>query len=112
MKKLLLFIMAATPTLAFAQGRNIKGIASSITTFLSKLVMPMLFSAALVLFIWGIVVMIKNGENPEERKRGQSRMIWGIIALFAMIAYLGLTAVLTNTVFETGPVLPQLFNAN
>lgn len=77
---------------------------------LSQVIMPLLFSAALAYFIWGVVVFIQSAGNPEKRQEGKTRILWGIVALFAMIGYLGLTAVLTGTVFGTSPFLPQLAN--
>lgn len=71
--------------------------------------MSLLFSAALALFLWGVVEFIRNAENSDARTRGKQRMLWGIIALFAMISYIGLTGVLTQSVFNDSPFLPQLF---
>ncbi len=115
MKKIILSLVLYTPSLVFAQaiasGRTIKGIAHKITTFLSTAVMPMLFTIALTWFIWGVVDFIKNAENSEERKKGKQRMLWGIIALFVMVTFLGLTTVLTTSVFGNDPFLPQLYTA-
>lgn len=79
------------------------------TVSLSQVVMPLLFSGALALFIWGVAQFILNSGNPEKRKEGKKRIGWGIIALFVLIGYLGLTAVLTGTLFGNSPFLPQLF---
>ena len=108
MKKIII-ILSSLPSVVFAAGGTIKSISDDATEFLSRLVMPMLFTLALSLFIWGVVDFIKNAENSEERKKGKQRMLWGIIALFVMVTFLGLTSVLTNSVFNTGPILPQFF---
>ena len=111
MKKILT-ILVLLPNLAFAQvvkHGSIKSIADSLTEFLSKLVMPMLFTIALSFFVWGIVDFIRSSENSEARKKGKQRMLWGIIGLFAMVTFIGLTAILTETVFGADPILPQLF---
>lgn len=70
-------------------------------------VMPLLFLAALTWFIWGVVEFIRNSDNQEERKRGRAKMLWGIIALFVMVSYLGITSVFTETFFNRQPILPQ-----
>lgn len=108
MKKFII-IISTLPLVTFAAG-TVKNIADNISTFLSNLVLPMLFTIGLAWFIWGVVSFIKNADNPEERKKGKQRMLWGIIGLFAMIAFLGLTSVLTNTFFGTGTFLPQFYN--
>jgi len=118
MNKIKQFIILAStlPVFTFAQSQKtsiqsntIKGIANDITSILSGILMPTLFSVALALFVWGIVDFIRNAENSEERKRGKQRMLWGILGLFAMITFIGLTSVLTKSVFNASPLLPQLF---
>ena len=70
-------------------------------------IMPLLFLAALTWFIWGVVEFIRNSDNQEKRKQGRARMLWGIIALFVMVSYLGITSVFTETFFNRQPILPQ-----
>lgn len=74
---------------------------------LVKLVVPFLFTLAVVGFIWGIIQFYLNPGNEEKRKNGKSFMLWGIIALFVMISMWGLVGVLTNT-FGVKTFLPQL----
>ncbi len=114
MKKIITTISLFTlPLVSFAAGgRTIAGIANNIKKFLAGLVVPMLFTIALAWFIWGIVEFIRSAENSEDRKRGKQRMLWGIIGLFAMIAFLGLTSILTNTLFNTGTILPQFYTGD
>jgi nitrogen fixation/metabolism regulation signal transduction histidine kinase len=113
MKKIFTTILLGfSPVVSFAAGRNIASIANNIKKFLSSLVVPMLFTIALSWFIWGVVDFIKSAENSEEREKGKTRMLWGIIALFAMIAFLGLTSILTNTFFNTGTILPQFYTGD
>lgn len=109
--KIYLIVILGLPALASAQvkSRTIKGIANDLTKFLSSAVMPLLFAVALALFIWGIVDFINHAENSDERKKGKQRMLWGIVGLVAMVTYLGLTSVLTQTFFGDGVGLPQLY---
>lgn len=107
--KKILFALFFVPGIALAQGRTIKSAAYALVEFLTRFVSPFLFAIALMLFIWGIIIMVQNGDNPEQRKRGQSRMLWGIIGLLAMVGYLGMTAILTQSVFSANPIIPQLF---
>ena len=57
-------------------------------TFLQKVstqiidpAITLLALAAFVVFVWGVVMFIKNADNDEKRKTGQQHMIWGIIGL-------------------------------
>lgn len=97
----------ALPHIAWA--RTFKDVVEQVTTLLGESVMPLLFLAALTWFIWGVVEFIRNSDNQEKRKEGRRRMLWGIIALFVMVSYLGLTSVFTETVFNRQPILPQLY---
>lgn len=108
---LYLSLLVVSPSFAYAQveSRTIKGIAGDLTEFLSGAVMPMLFAIALAMFVWGIVDFIRHAENSDERKRGKQRMLWGIIGLFAMVTYIGLTSVVTQTGFGKDASLPLLY---
>ncbi len=74
---------------------------------LIKLVVPLLFSLAVVGFIWGIITYYLNPTNEEKRKNGKTFMLWGVIALFVMISMWGLVGVLSNT-FGIKTFLPQV----
>ena len=72
-----------------------------------KSIIPLLFSLAVAGFIWGVIQYFLNPENEENRKKGKSYMLWGIISLFVIISMWGLVAVIGNT-FGIGTVIPQL----
>ena len=94
------------PGISFAQ--TFKDIVIEATN-ISKVLMPLLFSIALVWFMWGVVDFIRNADNSEARKKGKIKMLWGIIALVAMVGYLGLTSIITNTFFGmNATIIPQL----
>ncbi len=102
------------PLVSFAQikSHTFKGIVGDIAQFLGKLVMPMLFALALALFVWGIVDFIGHAENSDARKRGKQRIVWGIVGLTAMVTYIALTSVLTQTFFGENAGLPLLWTNN
>lgn len=107
--KISLGIIAVFPLFAFAQN-TLKSFVETVVDIIGTALIPLLFSAALALFIWGIFEFIQNADNPDKRQSGKKRMLWGIIALFAMVAYLGLTTVITSSFFSRDPILPQFFN--
>lgn len=51
---------------------------------------PVLVGLALALFIWGGVLFIVSAGNDQSRKEGQTRMFWGLIALFVIVSVWGL----------------------
>jgi uncharacterized membrane protein YidH (DUF202 family) len=112
MKKLgsiIIYSIALLPNLALAFEKNIKGIAQYVGDIISTALIPFLITLALAWFIWGVVSFIRAAENSDEREKGKKRMLWGIIALFAMISFIGISAIFTTTFFNENPILPQLY---
>jgi hypothetical protein len=72
-----------------------------IGTVLAHLV-PVLMGLALVLFIWGIVQFIFASGDEKEIATGKQRMIWGIIALFVIVAVWGLVGLIID-ITDVGP---------
>jgi len=83
------------------------GILNWASCTLVKDVVPLLFTLAVVGFIWGMIQFYLNPDNEEKKKNGKTFMLWGIIALFVMISMWGLVGVLGNT-FGIKTLLPQL----
>lgn len=105
--------MAFTPGFAWAQAiqkdlSTLRGIADYVVRLITVLVIPLLITVALAWFIWGVAEFIRAADNAEERKKGKNKMVWGIVALFFMIAFLGVTAIFTNSLFGGNPGLPIL----
>ncbi len=51
---------------------------------------PVLVGLGLALFIWGGVVMIVSAGDDTKRKEGQTRMLWGLLALFVLVSVWGI----------------------
>jgi len=79
-----------------------------ITCILTKSVVPLIFTLAIVLFIWGVIQYVINTEDEAKKKKGKSFMIWGIIALAVMTSVWGIVAVLGKTFGIDTPFVPQL----
>jgi hypothetical protein len=87
---------------------TVGGIVNFFSCTLIKSIVPLLFTLAVVGFIWGIIQYFLNPDNEEKRKAGKSFMIWGLIALFVMVSIWGLVGVLSNTFGINKTLLPQL----
>lgn len=90
-----------------SSGSTIKNILDWASCTLVSSVVPLLFTLAVVGFIYGIIQYFLNPDNEEKRKKGKSYMIWGIIALFVMVSMWGLVGILTKT-FGIQTLIPQL----
>ena len=58
----------------------------------------LLFSLAIVYFLYGVYVFIKNAESPEKRSEGAKSIIWGIIGMFIMISVKGIINLILGTI--------------
>ena len=64
------------------------------------------FTAAFIVFLWGIVEFLAQGNNPEKSANGKRHMIWGVVGLFIFVASIGIIRILSNTVSG-----PEVFEA-
>jgi len=85
---------------------NIVAFALCIT---NKFLIPILATFALLLFIWGVTQYVVNADNEEARENGKKVMIWGIVAISAMVLVYGLVQLLVVTLgLGSGFGIPQL----
>lgn len=63
-----------------------------------------LFTAAFVVFIWGLVQFVAHLDNEEARSTGGKHMIWGIIGMVVMVGVNGIIAIILNTISQIGGV--------
>ncbi|MCI0533212.1 hypothetical protein L0Y49_03250 [bacterium] len=56
-----------------------------------------LFGAALLFFLWGLVQFIMNSESAEARDVGRRHMFYGAIGMFIMVGVFGIMWVLINS---------------
>ncbi len=94
---------ASVPSAPF---KNVSEILQFITCTLLQAIVPLIFSVALAVFLWGMVKFIQAADSSE-KEEGRQFMIWGVIALAVMLSVWGLVDVLNNT-FGIRTVVPQL----
>ena len=68
------------------------------TVILNPLI-KLLFVAALIVFLWGVLQYIRKAESEEGRTTGRNHIIWGLIGMTIMVAVYGILDMLVNTVF-------------
>ena len=80
-----------------------------LTKIINDSVIPLIFALAVVSFVWGAVnFLIINADDEKKREQGRQFMIWGIIALAAMLSIWGLVTILGNTFNIDTSVLPMV----
>ena len=75
---------------------------------------PLLIGAAVIVFLWGVLVFIAKASagDAEGRKEGRNFMIWGIIGIAVMVSLWGLVSFVTSTLGTTGSGGVPQFNAS
>ena len=89
-----------------SSGDKIGTVLQNVTCLIEGSIIPLLFAAALMVFIWGVVKFIGT-EDSTEREQGKQFMLWGIIAIAVMFSIWGLVKVLGDT-FGVHTFIPQL----
>ncbi len=77
-----------------------------INKFTEQIVNPailFLFALALVYFLYGMVMFIKNADDEKARNEGKQNMIWGIVGLFIMVGVYGILRIIIGTVGASVP---------
>lgn len=100
MKKIVLLglVLSFVPSFAFAAaGSTLTSLIEFLSNTLATGILPLLVTAAVIAFVYGIVQFLLNQENEEKRKAGKSFMLWGVISLFVMVSFWGIVGILQNT---------------
>jgi hypothetical protein len=63
-------------------------------------ILALVFAAGLLVFIFGIVEFLWNGE-ASNKGQGKQHMLWGLIGMFIMVAAYSILKIVVNTVGYT-----------
>jgi uncharacterized membrane protein len=83
---------------------DFKSIIYCVVGFFEARVIPILVGFMVLVFLWGIIIFIKDGGDEAKRTEGKQFMFWGIIGLSFMFCVWALVSVLTGT----GVFVPQI----
>ena len=90
MKKVIIASLMFAPAFVFAQQlTGIENLVSSIGRLVG-LALPIVVGIALLAFFWGLVKFIFAQGNEESKADAKKIMLWGLIALFVMVAVWGI----------------------
>ena len=62
----------------------------------------MMFTAAFIVFIWGLVQFVSHLDNEESRSVGGKHMVWGLIGMTIMISVNAIIDIIQNTIRQLG----------
>jgi len=100
MKKIITSVLFLSPVLAFAQILTTIGTIQSII----DAVIPLLMTLAVVAFFWGLVKYIANADDEAAKESGKTLMIWGMVAIFVMVAFWGIIGFFQESFGVTGAI--------
>jgi len=105
MKKLITGALLALPTITFAQGAfaGLQSLATGFGGLVSTLI-PIVMGLAVLVFFWGLVKYISSTSDESSKLDGKNLMIWGMIALFVMVALWGILGWFQNELGLTGTI--------
>ena len=75
---------------------------SNIKAYILNPIIGFMFAVAVVMFIYGIVEWIWDGDNEEKVEVGKKHMIWGIVGIFVMLGVYGILNILSGFWWEIG----------
>lgn len=64
----------------------------------------LVFGIAFVVFIWGLVVFIKDKDSEEGRETGKRNIVWGIVGMLIMVSVFGIINIIAGTIGVKVPV--------
>ncbi len=90
------------PLFAYAQ----TPLATTITniTAVVNMLIPLLLTLAIVMFFWGLVKYIANADDEGAKDSGKTLMIWGMVAIFVMVAFWGIIGYVQSSLGINGTV--------
>ena len=108
MKKIIpILALSVVPFVAGAQTRinDLRDLFNFIIDIINGYLIPIVFSLALLYFLYGVANYIYKAGDVKSRQEGINIMLWGIIGLFVMTSVWGLVNILRGT-FELNEQLP------
>ena len=104
MKKIITGILLMSPMFAFAQSfAPIQNLAGGVGAIINILI-PACMALAVLAFFWGLVKYIASASDEAAKEGGKTLMIWGMIALFVMVALWGILGWVQGQLGITGTV--------
>ena len=93
-------LLSLLTNVAYAQTStsSVDKLLSAISKAVINPLIRVLFAAAFVYFIYGVVVFIMNAGNAAKRKEGQQHILWGIVGMAIMASAIGIVNLLTTTI--------------
>jgi uncharacterized membrane protein len=94
--KIIVLALLFFPFITSAQATYFKGAVGNITAFLKTLV-PILVSAALLVFFWGLAEYVFSAAG-DVKEGSKQKMLWGVIGIFTITSIWAITNFITASI--------------
>jgi len=99
-------VLGASPAPNFGY---VGGFFEALKEFIDTVLIPLVFTIALLLFLWGMYRwFIQGGASEDDRKKGQQLALWSIIAFVLMISIWGIVGAIADGLFGTTSDAPTI----
>lgn len=61
-------------------------------------ILIVLFITAIIVFVYGLLRFVSKMSSEEERRRGKSSMVWGLLGMFIMVAVFGIIGLMLDLI--------------
>lgn len=104
------FLTGTSATCSLAGNPKFQDLLCYVTRIINDSIIPLIFTLAVLMFIWGVVQYVINSDEEAKKEKGRQFMLWGIIALTVMVSVWGLVGILRTTFDPNGnnSILPQV----
>lgn len=77
--------------------------------FIDNILIPLIFTLALFIFLWGMFRFFVWGQaNEEDRSKGRQLILWGIVGMVFMVSIWGIVAIFSEGFFGNVNHTPRL----
>jgi hypothetical protein len=75
---------------------------------LINIMLPIVVALTMLIFFWGLVGMIRGSGDEAKVEEGKKLMVWGVVALFVMVSFVGILNLFYGDFFGGVIGVPQL----
>jgi len=109
MKRIITSALLLSPVMAFAQGDLVNSelgtFILSIQEFINNMLIPLVFSVALLVFLYGTYkYFIAGSGNESAREDGKKFMLYAVIGFVLMVSIWGIVGMLAGIIPDSGPI--------
>lgn len=106
-----IIVLGLSPALVSAQGYfgQIDDFFLRVQGFIGDILIPLIFAAALLMFIYGMFkFFILGGHNKESQEEGKQLILWAVIGLVLMVSIWGIVNIIAGGLFGASADAPEL----